>query len=124
MKITKKINQKNVEFEFNALTPRIHKQQFGSDLISGMINLIESINDSNELNEESLKNINLSNLSNIDFAFLEDIAYSCAKTANEMNGEKTPTPNEWFKENYEFSSLTDGLDILQLVTNSINTKKK
>lgn len=124
MKITKEIGNKEVEFEFNALTPRIHKQQFGVDLISGIINTVKNMTGSNSFDEKELKNINLSHIANVDFSFLEDMSYSCAKTAKLMNGEKIPTPEKWFIENPEYSVFADGMEVFQLASQSLKTKKK
>lgn len=112
MKKTIKISENVTNFEINALTPFYYKSEFNSDFFGDMIKMSD-ISDG--------QNLSASNLKTLDFNVFTQMAWACAKTADEDN---TPGFYEWLRANKDFNVFTDGMEIMNLITESMDTEKK
>lgn len=126
MKKTLTIGDKDIEFEINAITPRIYKSAFGEDFYKKLMKMISDLAGDGITNVNSIKDVEITTeaISEIDFEYIEQLSYACAKTANEMQDEKTPDFEKWLKTNYEFNVLSDGLKVFRMVNDTLNSKKK
>lgn len=115
MKKTLTIGKKKVTFESNALTPIIFEEEFNADLFGTLVKIGEAFGG---------KDINLQNLGelrNVNFNDFTRMAYACAKSFDEDN---TPPFRQWLQENSEYNVFEHGMEVMNLLTDSMNTEKK
>lgn len=113
MEKTIAIDNKQVRFKSTAATPLRFKAQFGKDYFAELIKL-------NKLNEFKQDKSNYEALENADFEVFYNIIWSLAKTAD----KSIPEPIEWLDEFEEFPLFEIIPQIQDLITASIQTKKK
>lgn len=114
MRKTLKINDKEITFENNALTPFYYKSEFKSDFFGDII----SMGDLSGIDTEKLS---AKDLKGLDFNIFTQMAWACAKTADEDN---TGDFFSWLRENKDFNVFTHGVEIMTFITESMDTKKK
>ena len=115
MKKTLQIGEKKITFESNALTPIVYEEEFNQDLFGTLVKLGEAF----EGKDVSVDNI--SSFKNINFNDFTRMAYACAKSFDEDN---TPPFRQWLVENKDYNVFTHGMEIMNLLTDSMNTQKK
>ena len=113
MEKTLTIDGKEVRFKSTAATPLRFKAQFGKDYFSEILKLGKLTN------IKKAKN-NYEELAKIDFETFYNIIWVLAKTAD----KKIPEPIEWFDSFEEFPLFEIIPEIQDLITNSIQCKKK
>lgn len=103
------IGDKQVVFENCAITPLLYKREFGTDYYGDLFKMNDAFDG------ETIKSFE-----GIDFNVFSQMAYACAKTADEKIG----TFEDWLRANPDFNLFTHGMEIMSLLTDSIDTKKK
>lgn len=107
------IDGKQVNFKSTAATPLRFKAQFGKDYFAEIIKL-------NKLSEFKKDKYNYEALENADFEVFYNIIWTLAKTADKSISE----PITWLDEFEEFPLFEIIPQIQDLITSSIQTKKK
>ena len=117
------IGSNDVAFENNAVTPFLYRQQFKSDFFKDILKLSVAMNAMVGLSKNGtpdLSGMTGSEFDNIEFDVITQFAWACAKTAD----RNTKPLLEWLEENPEFNPLTHGMDVVELVTGTLDPKKK
>lgn len=120
------IGSNDVAFECNAVTPFLYRQQFKSDFFADIMKLSVAMSGMvglSKLTENSTPDftgMTGNEFDNIEFDVITNFAWACAKTAD----RKTKPLLEWLEENPEFNPLSQGMDIVELVTGTLDPKKK
>lgn len=109
------IDNKEVRFKSTAATPLRYKAQFGRDFFSEIIKL-------NKLGKLKLngKDSDLEKLGSIEFDVFYNIIWTLAKTAN----PSIPEPITWLDGFEEFPIMEILPEVQELITHSIQGKKK
>lgn len=113
MEKTIKIDGKEVRFRSTAATPLRFKAQFGKDYFAEIIKL-------NKLSKFKEDKTNYEALENADFEVFYNIIWTLAKTAD----KNIPEPLTWLDSFEEFPLFEIIPQIQDLITASIQTKKK
>lgn len=113
MEKTIEIDGKEVHFRSTAATPLRFKAQFGKDYFAEIIKL-------NKLSKFKEDKINYKALENADFEVFYNIIWTLAKTAD----KSIPEPLTWLDNFEEFPLFEIIPQIQDLITASIQTKKK
>lgn len=103
-------------FESNAITPLLYKQAFKHDYFSDLMKIAKAM----ENFDGDLSSISFDDIEHIDFTILDNLAWVCARTADK---EVKPL-FQWLEENPEFDVMEHGSEIMSLVYDSMNSKKK
>ncbi|MFP7447119.1 hypothetical protein SFC50_25830 [Bacillus infantis] len=112
MQKTVEIDGKNVKFESKGSTPLRYKKQFGSDYFVDIMKLGQL--------EKISKNPSYEELKALDTEVFYHIIWVLAKTAK----PDIPEPFEWLDEFNEFPLLEIIPEIQELISSSLQSKKK
>jgi hypothetical protein len=104
MEKTLTIDGKQVRFKSTAATPLRYKAQFGKDYFAELFKM--------KKNQESLENL--------DFEVFYNLVWALAKTAD----KNIPDPITWLDEFEEFPLMEIIPELQELITASIQSKKK
>lgn len=114
------INGVGVNFESNALTPRLYKKETGRDFFGDIFKTIDVAVGLDPKNPKKM----LKAFASFDSEALTDICYVMAMTANKVDGEKTPTIEEWLIQYKDFNIFDEGIQLLEAAGQEIQPKKK
>lgn len=111
---TLRIGKEDVSFECNALTPMIYQKEFNRDMYAELTRIGTNFKDGkiNFEDPDALENLNFNTFTNM--------AWACAKSAD----EQVPPLMDWLREHKEYNVFTHGMEIINLITDSMDTKKK
>ena len=103
MKKIIKIEDKKIEFESNGRTLRMYRMYFKSDFLQDIMKLNKEVNNDDILGD-------------FDYTLIENIAWICAKTAD----ESIPEIEEWLEQfDSPLSLMMKSNDIIDCVMSSI-----
>lgn len=103
------IGDKDVTFTCSSITPILYKSEFGTDFFADVLRLTQSFDGKKVTDYE-----------NIDFTIFSKIAWACAKTAK----EKEKPFEKWLRDNPDFDLIQHGMQIMEIVSDSMRAKKK
>jgi hypothetical protein len=115
MEKTIEIDGRQIRFKSTAATPLRYKAQFGRDYFSELLKM----NKLGKLNLEGEED-NYEALEILDFEVFYNIIWSLAKTAD----KSIPEPITWLDEFEEFPIMEILPELQELITSSIQGKKK
>ena len=113
MEKTIEIDGRKVRFRSTGATPLRYKQQFNSDYLADIMNM-------QGLSKLGKKNVSQKELEQINFDVLYNICWVLAKGGD----KEIPEPIEWLDEFDEFPLMEIVPEIQELITSSIQSKKK
>lgn len=107
------IDGQEVKFKSTGATPLRYKAQFGEDFFSAIAEL-------GSVGKLTGKKANIEDLKKVNFDTLYNICWVLAKTAD----KEIPTPMEWL-DGFDSFPIMDILpELTELITSSIEAKKK
>jgi hypothetical protein len=114
MEKTLTIDGKEVRFKSTAATPLRYKAQFGKDFFSELLkmNKLGKLNLNEKDDDEAIQSL--------DFDVFYNIVWSLAKTAD----KSIPDPLNWYDEFESFPLMEIIPELQELITSSIEGKKK
>lgn len=116
MEKTIEIDGKKVRLKSTGATPKRYKSQFGRDFFADIFKL----NALTKLSGKAPEELTLEEMELIDFDVFYDIIWTLAKTAD----RDIPEPEEWLDSFDEFPLLEIIPQAQDLITASIQSKKK
>lgn len=121
MQKTLKIGDKEIRFEFAAVTSVLYEQEFGRDYFADLAKFYKLVGNENGLETESdFFKLSKETLNELDFSFFSTFAWACAKTANDDIGGFI----EWLRDNPDFDRIKHGSQVMDLIKPASETKKK
>lgn len=116
MKKILNVGGKEIVFESNGLTGLIYNQAFKTDYFGDLIKAGKSMagfsGDFNAIKYEDIEKL--------DSTIIIKLGWACARTAN----KEIKPMFEWMEENPEFNPFTHGMEVMQLIQASMDSKKK
>lgn len=109
-----------VTFESNALTPRLYKLETGRDFFSDLFRIFEGLVGIDGADQKAL----MRGMQSFDADTLTMLCYVMAKTADKVDGVKTPPYDEWLLEHRDFNIFSHGMELIPFAVQTIETKKK
>lgn len=116
MKKIIEIGGRDIVFESNGVTPLLYKQAFKSDYFKDLMKTAKVMSKFNG----DFDSINFDELEHFDTEILYRIIWACARTAN----KEIKPMLEWVEDNSEISITDHGMEIVNLVVESMYSKKK
>ncbi|MEK5176286.1 hypothetical protein [Heyndrickxia sp. FSL W8-0496] len=116
MEKTVTIDGKEIKFKSTGATPIRFKSQFGKDYFTEIMKL--GVLD--KLNKIQDDDFSAEDLEGLDFEVFYNIAWAFAKTAN----NEIPDPLDWLDSFDEFPILDIVSELMEMITKTIQSKKK
>jgi len=110
-----------LDFECNALTPILYKQEFQSDFYGDLLKMGKAFSGMGKNND--VINAKWEDLDHMDLTNLLQYAYVCAKTASKTDRKPISNYYKWVGK-FNDLDIVGFSQVLELVMDSIDTKKK
>lgn len=113
------IGGRDIVFESNGVTPLLYKQAFKKDFFADLVKagtVMQAFQD----NMDNLSIENLDSLDKFDTEVIYRLLWACARTAD----KEIKPMFDWVVENPEISFVDDAAEIINLVVESMASKKK
>lgn len=113
------IGGRDIVFESNGVTPLLYKQAFKKDFFADLMKA-GTVMQSFSSNLDNLSSNDLKSLDSFDSEVIYRLIWACARTAD----KEIKPMLEWVEENPEISFVEDGGEVISLVVESMESKKK